>query len=101
MFEIYWDDADGLLKFEYFDNKVFAHAIAKHWNKSIFLKFQAIWHVAKEELLEKGYKEIYVIIPAEDKKLIKFEKMFGFMEEGIIDNKYLVMKCFTEDNYGN
>ena len=40
MFETFWDDEDGKLEFEYVADKVFAHATAKRWNKSIYLKFQ-------------------------------------------------------------
>jgi len=92
MFETFWDDEDGKLEFEYVADKVFAHATAKRWNKSIYLKFQDIWHVAKEELKENGYNQIYVIIPTNDTKLFKFECMFGFKPIGQKDNS-LLMEC--------
>ena len=95
MFDLFWNDKDGSLKFEYYKDKVFAHAQAYNWNKSIYLKFKDIWHVAKEELLEAGFKEIYVAIPADNKKLVKFETMFGFKpvkkQDGV-----LLMVCSTE-----
>lgn len=95
MFNVFWNDADGSLKFEYFEDKVFAHAEAYNWSKSVYLKFKDIWYVAKEELLEQGYKEIYVLIPANDKKLFKFETMFGFKPIKKWDN-ILMMVCSTE-----
>lgn len=95
MFNIFWNDSDVLLKFEYFEDKVFAHAEAYNWSKSVYLKFKDIWYVAKEELLAQGYKEIYVLIPVNDKKLFKFETMFGFKPIKKWDN-ILMMVCSTE-----
>jgi hypothetical protein len=96
MYDIFWDDEWGTLKFQYVENKVFAHAIAKQWNKKVYLKFLDIWHVAKEELKEAGYNEIYVVIPDNDKKLFKFEVMFGFRVLHQVDG-LLVMICSTEN----
>jgi hypothetical protein len=95
MFDLFWDDEDGSLSFQYFENNVYAHAATKRWSKSVFYKFNDVWHVAKEELAEKGYKEIYVIIPANDKKLFKFETMFGFKPVKQHDD-VLLMVCSTE-----
>lgn len=100
MFEYFWNDEDGVLAFELFDGKVFAHAKAHNWNKSVYLKFQDIWHVAKEELSISGHKEVYVIIPADDKKLFKFETMFGFKPLEQRENM-LLMVCSTEVNHGS
>ena len=95
MFDVFWDDEDVSLSFQYYEDKVFAHSTSRRWSKSLYYKYKDIWHVAKEELLEKGYKEIYVIIPAGDKKLFKFETMFGFKLIKQIDN-LLLMVCSTE-----
>ena len=100
MFDVFWDDENGSLKFEYYGDKVFAHAQAYTWNKSTYLKFQDIWHVAKEELLEAGFKNVYVLIPADDKKLFKFETMFGF-QPILKHGNILVMVCSTEKQHGN
>lgn len=99
MFEIFWEDEDGTLTFQLFENQVFAHAKAFNWNKSVYLKFQDIWYVAKEELLNSGFKEVYVIIPADDKKLFKFETMFGFKPLQQKENM-LLMVCSTEKYNG-
>jgi hypothetical protein len=100
MYDVFWDDDDVTLAFEYVDNKVYAHSIAKRWSKSLYYKFHDIWHVAKEELLDIGYKEIYVLIPANDKKLFKFETMFGFKPVEQKENM-LLMVCNTENTNGN
>jgi hypothetical protein len=95
MFDTFWNDDDVTLVFEYVENKVYAHATSKRWSKSVYYKYKDIWHVAKEELSESGYKEIYVLIPAEDKKLFKFETMFGFKLLKQQDD-VLLMVCSTE-----
>lgn len=95
MFDYFWNDEDGILAFQKYEDKVYAHAKAHKWNKSVYLKFQDIWYVAKEELSEAGYKNVYVIIPADDKKLFKFESMFGFEPLEQRENM-LLMVCSTE-----
>lgn len=96
MFDMFWDDEDVSLTFEYVDNKVYAHSTSKQWSKSKYYKYKDIWHVAKEELLIAGYKEIFVLIPANNTKLIKFETMFGFKPLKQQDN-VLLMVCSTEN----
>jgi hypothetical protein len=95
MYDVFWDDKDVTLKFEYYEDRVFAHAQAYNWSKSVYLKFKDIWYVAREELLEAGFKEVYVAIPADDKKLFKFETMFGFQTIKKHEN-ILIMVCSTE-----
>lgn len=92
MFDPYWKDEDGYLRFEFADSKVFAHAKVTNWNKRMFIKCLAMWEEAKRELKELGYNEIFVVIPKDDKKLIKFEQMFGFIPK-IIHGDYLLMSC--------
>lgn len=99
MFDLFWDDEDLTVSFQYFENKVFAHATAKQWSKSKYFKYHDVWHVAKEELLEAGFNEVYVLIPADDKKLFKFETMFGFKLLEKQDN-VLLMVCSTEKQNG-
>lgn len=92
MFDPYWDDHDAFLRFEFADDKVYAHAEVSSWNKRVYIKCLAIWSEAKRELKELGYNDIFVIIPKDDKKLIKFEQTFGFVPFSITD-KYLIMIC--------
>jgi hypothetical protein len=95
MYDVFWEDEDGSLTFQYYENKVFAHAKVHVWNKRVYLKCINTWYVAIEELRERGYTEVFVLIPSDDKKLIKFETMFGFTpikeHEGV-----LLMACSTE-----
>lgn len=93
--EVFWEDADGYLKFQWHEGNVFAHSEIFNWSKSVYVKAQAVWQVAKEELNKQGIEVIYVAIPANNTKLIKFEKMFGF--QPITTHKdVLYMICSTE-----
>lgn len=95
MFEMFWEDDDGYLKIEHFNGGVFAHSEIHNWNKAVLRKAQTVWFVAKEELLRNGFKQIHVLIPANDIKLIKFERMFGFVFS-FERNNVLLMTCSTE-----
>lgn len=90
MFETFWKDEDVELKFEFADDRVFAHATVTNWNKSKYKKFVSIWLAAKEELSNNGYLEIFVAIPDNDKKLYKFEQLFGFSEIAHVNNMFLM-----------
>ena len=101
MFNPYWDDEDAFLRFEFTDDKVFAHATVSSWNKRVYIKCLAIWSEAKRELKQLGYNDIFVIIPADDKKLIKFEQTFGFTLVST-HNEYLLMVCnITGEEHGD
>jgi len=52
-----------------------------------------------EELKEQGHKEVFVLIPTTDKKLIKFEKMFGFTPVKEL-NGVLLMAVLRRINMG-
>lgn len=95
MFDVFWEDEDGTLKFQHHHNKVYAHATVNVWNKRVYMKCLDVWHVAKEELKELGYAEVYVLIPFDDVKLRKFETIFGFKPVKQIHNA-LLMVCSTE-----
>lgn len=97
MFDVAWDDEDGYLAFQYVGNMVFAHSELKHWNKTVYVKAQLVWECAKKELAEKGYKDIFVSIPLGDKKLVKFEKMFGFLPIAEKDGLLLMGQSLKEE----
>lgn len=96
MFNLFWEDEDGYLKFEFFEDKVFAHAKVNSWNKKIKIKCLAMWEEAKTELRKLNYKCIYVVIPDNNVTLYKFEKTFGFNTVMQKDNTLLMM-CSTEE----
>lgn len=96
MFDPYWQDETGYLRFEFFDGRVFAHAEVNIWTKKQYIKARALWEEAKRELKELGYKYIYINIPKNDPKLVKFEKLFGFEHVADIE-EYTIMACNTEE----
>lgn len=95
MYEVFWDDEDGYLKIQWHEGKPYAHAEIFNWSKASYYKALEIWEATKQELAEQGVSEIFVIIPEEDKKLIKFEKMFGF-QPITTHNGAMYMVCSTE-----
>lgn len=97
MFNPYWQDEDGYLRFEFANGMVFAHAEVNGWNRRIKTKCLAMWEEAKLELKELGYEEVLICIPIGDEKLIKFERLFGFIKR-TARGEYLVMSCSTEEN---
>jgi hypothetical protein len=96
MFNPYFQDETGYLRFEFFEGRVFAHAEINIWNKKELIKCRAVWEEAKKELKELGYPYIYIHIPTGDLKLVKFEKIFGFMKVTEINN-IIIMACSTEE----
>ena len=59
-----------LLHLTVFENK---------WNKSKLKEWLEDWEKIKFHLKQKGYDEIYTIVPKTDIKVNKFQKMFGFI----------------------
>ena len=41
MFDPYWQDETGYLRFEFFDGRVFAHAEVNIWTKKQYIKARA------------------------------------------------------------
>ena len=48
------------------------------WSKAKYKEWKEGWEVVKEKLRAKGYNEIYTLLPKNDEKIHKFNKMFGF-----------------------
>lgn len=49
-----------------------------NWSKSKFKEWLSDWEEIKELLRQKGYNEIYTLIPKDDVMINKFQRMFGF-----------------------
>ena len=79
MSETFWEEPAGYLKFVTdIEGNVWAHAEVFEWNKDVYYKCKAIWEEALFELNTRGVEFVFVCIPDNDKKLEKFERMFGF-----------------------
>ena len=72
------ENENGCLKYEFFNGEPLLHLNLHRWNKSLYIEYLQIWEVALDVFREKGYRRVLIAIPAWDKKLIKFEQMFGF-----------------------
>jgi hypothetical protein len=79
MSETFWEDADGHLKFVVDTaGAVWAHSKISNWNRNVYYKAKAVWEEALDALKERNIPFVFVCIPDNDKKLEKFERMFGF-----------------------
>lgn len=95
MYDIFWEDDDGVLYFmKDKEGIVWAHAIIRKWNKNSYYKAKAIWLEALEEFCKNKIPFICVYCPEENKKLAKFLQSFGF-NSTLIENKYPVFYAET------
>lgn len=78
----------GHLEMELWNGEPLLHLTLKKWSKSLYLMYKDIWRVLLSSFKEEGYYRVLIAIPSSDKKLIKFEKMFGFIpvceKEGVL-----------------
>jgi len=65
------------LSIEFTEGLPFFHMELRKWSKDLYREYLGIFGEVLEFLKGKGFKEVYVVIP-KDKKLLKFENMFGF-----------------------
>lgn len=70
----------GILEYEIIDELVFIHVVVHRWSKDIYQEFLATWRKVLDKFNDTGVEYVYCMIPSDDTKLIKFEKMFGFQE---------------------
>lgn len=72
------DNESGRLSIEIKDGEfLFIHLELKRWSKDFYKEYLITWEYIKQELKDRGFKDIYCIIPL-DPKIHKFETMFGF-----------------------
>lgn len=66
------------LDIEVFEGDVFIHFVINKWSKSLFKYCLGLWVDIQDYFKEHGFNMLYVLIPDDDKKLLKFTMMFGF-----------------------
>jgi len=70
----------GHLEYQVFKGAYFVHLTLHQWSKSLYKKYLIVFEMWLLDLAEDGIEDVFVIIPDNDKKLYKFEEMFGFKE---------------------
>ena len=75
---LFRDDEFGYLEYEVSFGVPWVHSEIYYWTPSAYKEYKGIWKAAKEILKSEGFSEVFVAIPDNDPKLLKFEKMFGF-----------------------
>lgn len=82
------------LEYELVENDVFIHLEVYKWSLSYYKLYKDIWAKFLARLKSEGVESVYCLVPSSDKKIIKFEKMFGFTEVTKV-KEALLMECET------
>lgn len=72
------DNEYGKLDIEIKDGEFpFIHLELHKWSKDIYKEYIEVWAEIRQEMKDRGFKDLYCLIPMEE-KIHKFECMFGF-----------------------
>lgn len=88
------DDERCMFKLQFNHGLVFPHFVCKQWNKRILREILEGLEMSALYLRALGYSQFCVIIPDDDPKLLKFEKLIGFTELARVDGMILLCKGF-------
>jgi hypothetical protein len=61
------------------DGKPFFHAEVYKWSPDVYKEMKLAFEELMIDLYKRGYYAVFAFVP-HDKKIIKFDKMFGFEE---------------------
>lgn len=86
------------LRIQFAGGVPFAHSTFKQWSPKLYRAYRNTWEQICKDLDGAGHPCVFVMIPDNDPKLLKFEKMFGFKEVERQNGNILLM---YEVNYGN
>jgi len=70
----------GHLQYEIFNDAYFIHLELYKWSKELYKKYMVMFEEWLLGLSDSGVNSVFVLISDNDKKLYKFEQMFGFEE---------------------
>ena len=71
----------GKLEGELFLGQLFLHLTLYKWSVNLYKVYREFFDNYLPVLRRMGFTKVYVAIPKDNKKLIKFERMFGFEPE--------------------
>ena len=63
---------------EIVEGDVYFHLTLNKWSKELFKYYLNLWVDIQDHFKDLGHNSLYVLIPDDDPKLLKFEMMFGF-----------------------
>jgi hypothetical protein len=92
MYEVF-DNEVGKGSIEEHNGMLFVHYKSKVWGPSVYKKLLQTWALVLTTAKQMGHEYVYVLIPDNDPKLYKFERMFCLEEVDRIDNNILMRKA--------
>ena len=84
------DTDEVLFEVEILEGKPFLHLQLHKWSVGYYKRYKVIFEGIKKHLRDKGHAFMYVLIPSNDPKLLRFETMFGFTLYKQIADLYLL-----------
>lgn len=83
------------------DGRLFIHLTdIKDWCTSLYRELLLVSQMIKDECFKNKIEEVFVAVPADDTKLVKFQGMFGFEHWKTIyqnEKKVYLMRQYTGD----
>lgn len=73
-------------------NVPYIHAEIYKWTPTLYKAYKQVWNKFLSQMGKEGHPCVFCVIPDNDSKLLKFEKMFGFEEVKREDGQILMVK---------
>lgn len=86
------DNEYGHLKYEWWEGYPLFHLELYKWSKSLYKSYLQVFDYVLAKFKDNGVTQVFVAIPDNDQKLLKFEKMFGFEVDQHAHNVYILKK---------
>jgi len=90
MRQIVLDLAEVQLEIEWYVGQPFFHVQVNEWSPGYYKWYKHLFKDILSELKDEGVPKAFVLIPNNDKKLLKFEQMFGFDIVVDLGNAYIM-----------
>ena len=70
--------------------QMYLHLNLERFSLSVYKQMKKDFEEVKAHLRNKGYLDVYVVIPENDKFLEKFERAFGFKSVGLYNGHHVL-----------
>jgi len=80
--EVVFSDEDGVFSVDVMETngvkEIFCHLTLNNWNSDVYDKVLVGLDTFSKAMKEHGIDNIFIMIPPDDEKMLKFEEMIGF-----------------------